>query len=45
MSKKNVFTVALNVASGLALLCAATWFSYNAFSMRDSAQVIILQTK
>lgn len=33
----------LNVASGLALLIAATWFSYSVFSARD-AKVVVAPT-
>lgn len=32
----TVGTLALNVVSGAALLCAASWFSYNLFSTREA---------
>lgn len=32
-------TIALNVVSGLALLVAATWFSFNLFNVKQEAEV------
>jgi hypothetical protein len=34
-SKNRYAVTALNIAAGAALLAAATWFSYNLFSVRD----------
>jgi hypothetical protein len=36
--KSKLAIVLLNLASGAALLIAASWFSYNIFSTRDAAQ-------
>lgn len=35
-NRSTVATMALNVASGAALFCAAAWFSYNLFSTKDA---------
>lgn len=35
-SKNRYAVLALNFASGAALLCAAAWFSFNMFSARDA---------
>jgi succinate dehydrogenase hydrophobic anchor subunit len=44
-SHAKVPTMVLNIVSGLALLIAASWFSYNVFSTRDAAQATVQDTQ
>jgi hypothetical protein len=44
-SHSKVAAMILNIISGLALLTAASWFSYNVFSTRDAAQVTVQDTQ
>jgi hypothetical protein len=43
-SQKKAPMMLLNLVSGLALLIAASWFSYNLFSTRDAAQATVQDT-